>query len=212
MTRRTGIVALALAGVAALVVVVVLVAPLLRPEPALPGVVRDPAPDVHGLAFEDVWQRDEPVTVDLVPAEGEITLAYFGYLSCPDVCPMTMADLRRARQLVGDETADRTTVAFVTVDPERDDAERLNAYLSLFFDDGVLALTAPNDVALDAAAEQLGVRFELDEPDEDGTYEVMHSAITYVIDDQGTVVRELPFGVPAEDVARVIEASLRERS
>jgi protein SCO1/2 len=212
VTRRTGLVALALAGVAALVVVVVLVAPLLRPEPALPGVVRDPAPDVHGLAFTDVWQRDEPATVDLVPAEGEITLAYFGYLSCPDMCPLTMGDLRRARQLIGDELADRTTVAFVTLDPERDDAERLNAYLSLFFDDGVLALTAPDDAALDAAAEQLGVRFELEEPDEDGTYEVMHSAITYVIDDQGTVVRELPFGVPAEDVARVIEAALRERS
>jgi protein SCO1 len=206
---RTGTTAVALAALVALVAVGAL---LLRPDPALPGVVRDPAPDVHGLAFEDVWQREEPVTVDLVPAAGELTLAYFGYLSCPDMCPLTMGDLRRARELVGDEVAARTTVAFVTLDPERDDPERLNAYLSLFFDERVQALSAPDAAALDAAAEQLGVRFELEEPGEDGTYEVLHSAITYVIDDRGIVVRELPFGVPAEDVARVIEATLRERS
>jgi protein SCO1 len=209
MAGRTGTIALSLAGLAALAAVVVLV---LRPDTELPGVVRDPAPTVDGLTFEDVWQRDEPVGVDLVPADGELTLAYFGYLSCPDVCPMTMADLRRARQLLGEELSARTTVAFVTVDPERDDPERLNTYLSLFFDDRVLALTATDDEALAAAAAQLGVRFALEEPDEDGAYEVLHSAITYVIDDRGLVVRELPFGIPAEDVARVIEATLRERS
>jgi protein SCO1 len=209
MASRAGTIGLVLVGLAAVVAVAVLV---LRPDPELPGVVRDPAPDVHGLTFEDVWQREEAVTVDLVPAEGELTLAYFGYLSCPDMCPLTMGDLRRARQLVGEERSARTTVAFVTLDPGRDDPERLNAYLSLFFDDRVLALTAPDEAALDAAAAQLGVRFELEEPDADGHYEVLHSAITYVIDDRGVVVRELPFGVPAEDVARVIEATLRERS
>jgi protein SCO1 len=209
MASRAGTIGLVLVGLAAVVAVAVLV---LRPDPELPGVVRDPAPDVHGLTFEDVWQREEAVTVDLVPAEGELTLAYFGYLSCPDMCPLTMGDLRRARQLVGEERSARTTVAFVTLDPGRDDPERLNAYLSLFFDDRVLALTAPDEAALDAAAAQLGVRFELEEPDADGRYEVLHSAITYVIDDRGVVVRELPFGVPAEDVARVIEATLRERS
>jgi protein SCO1/2 len=209
MASRTGTIGLLLAGLTAVVLVAVLV---LRPDPELPGVVRDPAPDVHGLTFQDVWQREEAVTADLVPAEGELTLAYFGYLSCPDMCPLTMGDLRRARQLIGEELSARTTVAFVTLDPGRDDPERLNAYLSLFFDDRVLALTAPDAAALDAAAAQLGVRFELEEPDADGRYEVQHSAITYVIDDRGVVVRELPFGVPAEDVARVIEATLRERS
>jgi protein SCO1/2 len=209
VTGRTGTIALAAAGLLAVVAVAVLV---LRPDPELPGIVRDPAPNVHGLTFDDVWQRDEPVTADLVPAEGEVTLAYFGYLSCPDMCPLTMGDLRRARQLIGDDLADRTTVAFVTLDPGRDDAEDLNAYLSLFFDDGVRALTATDEASLAAAADQLGVRFTLEEPDADGDYEVMHSAITYVIDDRGVVVRELPFGVSAEDHAQVIEAVLEAQS
>ncbi|MFP4312526.1 MAG: SCO family protein [Nitriliruptoraceae bacterium] len=209
MSKRTGSIAiLAVALVAAAATGVL----LLRPDPELPGIVRDPAPDVLGLTFEDVWQREEPVTTDLVPPDGEITLAYFGYLSCPDMCPLTMADLRQARQLVGEELADRTNVAFVTVDPERDGPEELNAYLSLFFDHGVLALTAPDDAALTTAADQLGVRFELADAEPDGSYEVLHSAITYVIDDRGEVIRELPFGVSAEEFAEVIEATLAEEA
>lgn len=206
MSRRS----VTIAGLAVVLLAVAAAGALaLRPDPELAGIVRDPAPDVHGLAFEDVWERDEPAPADLLPAEGEITLAYFGYLSCPDMCPLTMGDLRQARRLVGDDLAERTTVAFVTLDPERDDAERLNGYLSLFFDHGVRALRAPDDAALRAAADQLGVRFELAEPDGDGDYEVLHSAITYVIDDRGEVVRELPFGVSAEEFAQVIEATLQ---
>lgn len=209
---RTGRWGLITVGVAVGVAVVAVAVLALRPEPELAGIVRDPAPQVQGLQFEDVWEREEPALVDLIPEPGSVTLAYFGYLTCPDMCPMTMADIRRARQLLGDELADRTTVAFVTLDPARDDAARLNRYLALFFDANVLALTAPDEAMLDRATEQLGVRFEVEEPDEHGAYEVMHSAITYVVDPDGRVVRELPFGVSAEDIAQVVEVTLRDLS
>jgi protein SCO1 len=185
---------------------------LLPPTPELPGIARDPAPTVDGLTFQDVWQREEAVPVDLVPEPGGVTAAYFGYLSCPDMCPLTMGDLRRARQLLGDELADRTTVAFVTLDPARDGPDELKRYLGLFFDRGVLALTAPDDASLEAATERLGVRYELEEPDPDsGRYEVAHSAITYVIDDRGVVVRELPFGTTPEEYATVLRSVLDDR-
>ena len=179
-------------------------------ETELPGVVRDPAPSAAGLVFHDHAAGDVPVEADLVPEPGTVTLAYFGYLSCPDMCPMTMSDLARARRLVGTELADRTTVAFVTVDPARDGPEELRRYLDLFFDDGVLALRAPDDAALANAAEALGVRYELEDHEPGERYEVAHSAITYVIDDTGTVVRELPFGASPEDYAQVIEAVLAD--
>ncbi len=191
----------------------------LWPEPELPGVVREPSPNVEGLLFNDHWQGgtnadatadSEPVTTDLLPPADHITLVYFGYLSCPDMCPLTMGDLRRARQLVGPELAARTEVAFVTLDPDRDGPEQLRSYLRLFFDEGVRALTAPDQEALDAAAARLGVRYELEQPEQDGdAYEVAHSAVTYVIDDTGTLVRELPFGTTADEYARVIEHSLQ---
>ena len=210
----------------------------LWPQGELPGIVRDPSPTVEGLVFEDHWQ-DGDAAVDLVPPPGDVTVAYFGYLSCPDMCPLTMGDLRRARQILGEELAARTQVAFVTLDPERDGPEELRTYLSLFFEDRVLALTAPDGDALDAAADRLGVRYELEAPsaasaseaegepgnpggpdsavdaegepgnpggpDSPDSYEVAHSAITYVIDDTGTVVRELAFGTTPEEYARVID-------
>jgi len=184
---------------------------LLPAEEALPGIVRDPAPNVQGLVFDDVWEQDSPVRTDLVPADGEVTAAYFGYLSCPDMCPLTMGDLRRARQLLGEELSARTTVAFVTLDPARDGPEELQRYLGLFFDHGVRALTAPDPASLEAATERLGVRFEVAEPAAGETgYDVTHSAITYVIDDHGDVVRELPFGTTAEEYARVLRDVLQD--
>jgi protein SCO1 len=199
---------LAVAGTVSLAAAAVL---LLPAEEALPGIVRDPAPNVAGLYFEDVWERNEAVRTDLIPAEGEVTVAYFGYLSCPDMCPLTMGDLRRARQLLGEELAARTTVAFITLDPARDGPEELQRYLSLFFDRDVRALTAPDAASLDVAAERLGVRYERSEPAAGETdYEVAHSAITYVIDDHGEVVRELPFGTTAEEYALVLSAVLQD--
>ncbi|MFO7778777.1 MAG: SCO family protein [Nitriliruptoraceae bacterium] len=199
---------LAIAGTASLAAAAILFLPA---DEALPGIVRDPAPNVQGLSFDDVWERDSPARADLVPADGEVTAAYFGYLSCPDMCPLTMGDLRRARQLLGEELAARTTVAFVTLDPARDGPEELQRYLGLFFDDGVRALTAPDPVSLDEATERLGVRYEVAEPpDGEADYEVTHSAITYVIDDRGEVVRELPFGTTAEEYAVVLRAVLQD--
>lgn len=209
MPNRPPWLVITVVGVAAAVAVSAL---LLPRGLELPGIARDPAPTVHGLTFDDVWEREQAAPVELVPEPGGVTAAYFGYLSCPDMCPLTMGDLRRARQLLGDELADRTTVAFVTLDPARDGPEELQRYLGLFFEHGVLALTAPDDASLEAAAERLGVRYELEEPDpDDGRYEVAHSAITYVIDDRGVVVRELPFGTTPEEYATVLRSVLDDR-
>jgi protein SCO1 len=175
----------------------------------LAGIAREPALRVDGLTFLDHGTPGITREIGLVPPPGELRLLYFGYLSCPDICPMTMADIARAQREVGPDLAARTSVAFVTVDPERDDPERLRTYLTHFFDEATLPLSATDDAALDAAARQLGVRYEIEPHDPgDDDYAVGHSAITYVIDDTGTVVRELPFGVTSDELAQVIRALL----
>jgi protein SCO1 len=181
---------------------------MVTPGP-LPGVAREPASRVDGLIFVDHRDPSAPRETELTPAPGELVLLYFGYLSCPDVCPMTMADIARARGAIGPELAARTRVAFVTLDPERDDADRLRSYLGHFFDDDHLALTASHQATLDAAVERLGLRYEIEAhaPGAD-RYDVSHSAITYVIDDTGAVARELPFGITADDLAKVLRALL----
>jgi len=206
LPRRPWVLA-SLAGVVLLVVLGLVAA--LRPAAELPGTVRDPAPEIHGLTFVDHSAPTGPREVDVVPDDQGLTLLYFGYLSCPDVCPMTMVDIARAQDELDPGQAARTQVAFVTLDPQRDDPDRLRAYLDLFFDSNRLALTAADDRTLDDAREQLGLRYEIEPHDPgDDSYDVAHSALTYVIDDTGRVVRELPFGVTPEEIAAVLRAHL----
>jgi protein SCO1 len=212
MTERsaapTTAIRLGIAAVALVLLAVVLRLTVLSADPALAGIMRDPPPQVDGLVFLD-HSSSTPRQVDLVPPPGQLRLVYFGYLSCPDVCPLTMADIARAQRDLGPGQAARTTVAFVTVDPERDDPERLRGYLSHFFDAGGMPLTAPDQEALDEAAARLGVRYEIEDHEPGAErYGVDHSAVTYVIDDTGTVVRELPFGVTSDELAQVIRALL----
>ena len=62
-------------------------------------------------------------------------LLFFGYTSCPDVCPTTMAELKQALEKLGEENAKQVQVLFVTVDPERDTPERVQEYVDHFNQD-----------------------------------------------------------------------------
>ena len=103
------------------------------------GMRRDPPLDVSGVTLPEVspGQPDQPF--ELVARPGHLLFVYFGYTHCPDLCPTTMADLRKGLKQLGPD-AERVDVAFVTVDPERDTADVLPTYLSSFVD-GARALS-----------------------------------------------------------------------
>ena len=65
---------------------------------------------------------------------GKIVALFFGYTSCPDVCPTTMAELKQALDKVGPQ-ADQVQVLFVTVDPQRDTPEKVQEYVNHFNSD-----------------------------------------------------------------------------
>lgn len=201
-----------LVAIAVVVAAVALATLLTREEAPLPGILRDPPLDATGLELVDYADDDGGTPRTLLPPAGELTVAYFGYLSCPDVCPTTMGDVRAALTQLEPDEAERVTVALVTVDPERDAGPEIRDYLGLFYEDlpaDVAALRADGTTSLDEAAERLGVVYEIADHEPGAErYDVGHSAITYVVDDRGTVVRELPFGTPAADIARVLRAAL----
>lgn len=178
---------------------------------ALAGVVRTPALDVSAVELPDA-SGPEPVPTLMKADDGEVLLVYFGYTSCPDICPTTLSDISVALGDLPDELADRVTVGMVTVDPERDTAEVLSGYLGHFFDRS-MALRTEDPDALAAAASAFGVRYEVadHEPGAD-VYEVSHSAVTYVVDDTGTVVVEWPFGFESTDMAADLTAVLERAS
>jgi protein SCO1/2 len=165
---------------------------------ALRGLTRETPLQVGSVALPDQTVGGPGGELTFRAAPGELLVAYFGYTSCPDVCPTTLADLRAARELLG-EDARRIDLAMVTVDPERDTPEVLTAYLGSFAE-RFHALRPADQADLEDAERAFGASSRVDKLP-DGTVEVAHSATTYVIDQDGTVLVEWPFGTAAQDMA-----------
>jgi protein SCO1/2 len=167
------------------------------------GVERQPPPDVSSVSLPDASQEGQPFTT--VPDDGDVLLVYFGYTSCPDVCPTTMADVSAARADLGDE-ADRVDLAMVTIDPERDTAETLTVYVQTFVEEGH-ALRTDDPAALRGAAGAFGADYAVT-TGPSGAPEVSHTGSLYAVDDTGHMVLQWPFGTPAEDVAADLDRLL----
>ncbi len=170
------------------------------------GWVRQPLPVVDTVALPDVSNGDAPFEFTAPP--GELLLVYFGFTFCPDVCPTTLSDLQAALGELGDD-AERVEVAFVTVDPGRDDGEKLTSYIGFFTDGRGHALRTEDPELLAAAAEPFGVEYEVT-INEEGEIEVGHTASLFVVDDRGRLLLTWPFGTPPEvlagDLAWLLEA------
>lgn len=166
----------------------------------LAGIVREPYPDVSTVALPDESRGGQSFTT--AAREEGLLMVYFGYTACPDICPTTLADLRRAMQALGDD-ADRIEVAMITVDPFRDTPEILTSYVQAFFADGH-ALRTDDQAALDLAAKAFGAAYEVTMT-ADGEIEVAHTAVLSVVDSSGRILVQWPFGMTVEDMQNDIE-------
>jgi protein SCO1/2 len=127
--------------------------------------------------------------------KGKVTVVFFGFTHCPDVCPSTMAELAEVKAALGAEGA-KVQGVFVTVDPERDTAEILKAYMS-GFDPSFIALRGtPDETA--ATAKEFKVFYARVPGKSEGVYNVDHTAGSYVFDTQGRVRLFVRFGDGAE--------------
>jgi protein SCO1/2 len=162
----------------------------------LSGYTREPTPSVAEVALP---LADGAGVVPATAAAGGLRIVYFGYTSCPDVCPTTMSDVKAALAELPPEDAERVEVIMVTVDPDRDVPEKLSAYVQTFVEDGQ-ASRVTDPAALEAAAAAFGAQYEVRTAD-DGEIEVSHSADLYVVDDAGDIVLQWPFGTTSADIA-----------
>jgi protein SCO1/2 len=119
------------------------------------------------------------------PAAGKITLVYFGYTSCPDVCPLTMADIAGALKAVPASVRDKIAVEFVTTDPRRDTPAQLRSWLGRI-DPSFVGGRAPIDTVI-AAARAYGI-FVKAPRIEKGNYQVTHGEQVVVLKDNGDEV------------------------
>jgi protein SCO1 len=181
---------------------VLLTVPCAAAEPPFrTGVLEPPGP-----APEFTLRSDAGKTVRLRDWRGNVTLLYFGYTSCPDVCPTTLSDLAEVKKQLG-PAAQRLRVALVTVDPERDTPKRLHTYVQAF-DPTFVGLTDRKDT-LAAVWKAYGVYVKSHRvPKSSDGYVVDHSATTFVIDPQGQLRLAISFGTPVADIRHDLQRLL----
>ncbi len=144
--------------------------------------------------------------VSLQDFRGQAVMLYFGYTFCPDVCPATLVELARAKQLLGKDS-ENLQVIMVTVDPQRDTPENLEKYVT-HFDPSFLGLTGSED-EIAAAATPFGIYYEKQEGSAASGYLMDHTASVVVLDPQGHLRLIYPFGTPGDEIAEDIEHLLR---
>jgi len=130
--------------------------------------------------------------------EGDLTLIYFGYTFCPDVCPLTMVDVRDA--LASLETGqERVHVVFISVDPERDTPDVLARYLAAF-DSEYIGLTDDYE-KIQEVMKPFGVFAQKEEvTDSAAGYLVSHTSRVYLVGPERELLLTYPFGFEAEDL------------
>lgn len=122
--------------------------------------------------------------------EDQLAVVFFGYTYCPDVCPMSLAVVRRALAELDDADRERVVPLMISVDPERDTLERLAEYTG-FFGDAFIGATG-SEAQLEELAERYGVIWRrVETPDSAMAYTIDHSSSLYLVDREGTILRRV---------------------
>jgi protein SCO1/2 len=114
---------------------------------------------------------------------GKLVLVFFGFTHCPDVCPSTLQEAAEALSLLSAEQAQRVQVVFVTLDPERDQPEMLEAYVKAFHPS--FAWLRGSEEQTKAATKSFRVFYEKVTPKSGGPYTIDHTAASFVFDGEG---------------------------
>ena len=137
--------------------------------------------------------------VSLRDLRGKVVLIYFGYTWCPDICPTNLAIIGLALKQLTPAERERVQVLFVSVDPERDDVDRLKQFAE-YFDPSILGVTGSEEAVADAARRYGAAYRRSEQGDSAMGYMVDHSSFTYLVDPDGRLVEVLQHATPAERI------------
>lgn len=130
-------------------------------------------------------QAAGPKTVSQDDFKDKVVMMFFGYASCPDICPTTLAQLGLVMEDLGND-AEQVRIIFVSVDPHRDTPDSLARYVAAFDGKHTTGLTGSEKQIADLAR-RYRVAFQIEKPDPKApeNYEVSHSRGVYIFDQQG---------------------------
>jgi protein SCO1/2 len=172
-----------------------------RPQ-ALHGtelVAGDPLPDF-------TMQASSGGAASLSDFRGQWVMLYFGYTSCPDVCPTTLGDMALAYGMLG-RRAERVQGVMVSLDPARDTPEKMAAYLR-YFEPSFIGMSG-EQAQVDEAAMRYGIFFERRAGANPDDYFIDHTSSLLLIDPQGRLRVMYPYGVVPEDIAADVKYLMR---
>jgi protein SCO1 len=147
---------------------------------------------------------------ELSSLRGKAVLIFFGYTSCPDVCPTTLSKLSEVYRELGNESK-RVKTLYITVDPGRDTPAVMKDDLSNF-DVDALGLTGTK-AEIDKVVALYGAKYEIiPTPESAAKYTVSHTAILYALDTAGRVRMEFPYDAKVDEIVAGVKAILANRS
>lgn len=154
-----------------------------------------PAPEITGTNLDGAAFR-------LADVKDKVKVVFFGYTFCPDVCPLTLANMKNVYESLTPEEQAQLAVVFITIDPERDTPDRLASYVGAFNKNfyGVQL----DDTSLAQAKKDYGVYAEkrvLEASQSAADYLMDHTAFVYVIDKDNNLREIFPHDAPKADIA-----------
>ena len=146
--------------------------------------------------------------LSLKDLRGKVVLIFFGFTSCPDVCPISLSTISHAFSYLTDDELERSRSLFISLDPERDTMERLKKYTG-YFHPNIIGVTGTMK-QLGTVAEIYGVNFEKkDSPDSALGYVIYHSSKIFVINQQGQLQKTFPHNIDAQLLVQQIKSLLK---
>ncbi|MDC8772705.1 SCO family protein [Roseateles albus] len=176
-----------------------------KAKPSFQGVDLTGAEYARSLNMSDQDGRSR----SLAEFKGKIPVVFFGYTQCPDVCPTTLAELAEVKRSLGAD-GERVQGIFVTIDPERDSAALLKAYVASF-DPSFIALRG-SDEQTKAVAKEFKVYFAKVAGKTPESYTMDHTAASFIFDTQGRVRVFSRYGSGASALANDIKLLLAEKN
>jgi protein SCO1/2 len=177
-----------------------------------------PPYEFHGTAYDPVKAAPELVGVqagnapfNLRDVPEKVKLLFFGYTFCPDVCPLTLANMRAVYDLLPAVEQKNVAVILVSVDPERDTPDRLGEYVAAFHP-AFYGVHVPAD-ALAQAKQEYGVyaeKSQVDSSQSAAEYLIDHTAAVYVIDKHDNLRAVFSNDAPPADIAADVEHLLEQ--
>lgn len=159
-----------------------------------------------GGPFELISDKGDVVTHDTINAKPH--LIFFGFTNCPDVCPTTLFEAAGWLKALGDD-ADKITIYFVTVDPERDTKEVMSDYVSAF-DPRIRGLTGDVD-KVKAMLKSYAVYYKkVPDPDDEDSYSMDHTATVYLMKKGGDFFGTIAYGENADIAISKIKRLLKK--